>query len=434
MAISLELVNADEIFHQLPTSPIIINDVLSTSEKEREDLNNLIYSRYGSEHLTNLPSCNCGEGIGIVGEYNIGVYCPNCRSTVKPPIDKEINSILWMRAPAGVQKFINPIVWTMLSKRFTTSKYNIMQWLCDSGYSPDAKVPREIEDLQDAGIIRGYNNFVANFDPIMEFLFSLKKINNKVKGTTDHLQELIKTQRNCVFSKYIPLPNKALLIIEEINVGTYVDPIAMGAINAIMTIASIDAIGNTFTVKVKENRTIKTLVKLAEFNNEYVHSGLGGKPGIYRRNVYGTSFNFSFRTVISSITDPHRYDEVYIPWAVAITVFRYHLINRLKKLGFTLNKSIAYLNAHAFKYDELLSSIFDDFLAAADGKGIPVTLGRNPSLSRSSLISVFITKIKRDPKIMATSISILIVRGLGADRRFINFIKKKTTVLLISND
>lgn len=415
MAISLELVSADKIFHQLPNPPIIVNDVLSTSEDEREALNNLIYSKYGSEHLTNLPSCNCGEGVGIVGEFNRGVFCPNCRSVVKPPIDNEINSILWMRAPDGVAKFINPIVWTMLSKRFTVSRFNIIQWLCDSGYSPDAKVPREIEEIQDAGIVRGYNNFVANFDVIMEFLFTRKKFIAKSKGNIDHLQELLRNQRDCIFSKYLPLPNKSLLIIEEINVGTYVDPIAMGAINAIQTIASIDAPGNTFSPKVKENRTIKTLVKLAEFNEEYVHSGLGGKPGILRRNVFGSSFNFSFRTVISSLTGAHREDEVHIPWPVAITVFRYHILNRLKLLGMTINHAIGYLNEHAYKYDDLLNGIFLDFIAAGDGKGIPVTMGRNPSLARSSLVSVYITKIIPDPKIIATCISILVVKGMNAD-------------------
>jgi hypothetical protein len=304
----------------------------------------------------------------------------------------------------------------MISERFTISKFNIIQWLCDTGYSVDAKVPSEIELIQEAGITRGYNNFVTNFDAIMGFLFSIKKLSLKVKGPIDHLQVLLKTHRECLFSKHIPLPNKALLIIEEINVGTYVDPVVPVAINAIQTIASIDAPGNTFSLRVKENRTVKSLATLAEFNEMYAHVGLGGKPGILRRNVFGTSNNFSFRTVITSITEPHKETDIHIPWPVAITVFNYHLINHLKKMGFTLNESIGYLNKHAYKYDPLIDSIFDKFLNAGKGNGIPLTLGRNPSLGKSSLLSVFITKIIKDPKIVATKISILITAHLNADR------------------
>ena len=116
------------------------------------------------------------------------------------------------------------------------------------------------------------------------------------------------------------------------------------------------------------------------------------------------------------ITDKHEYDEIHIPWGVATSVFRYHILNKMLARGMckTVNEGIAFLNAHAKLYSPVLDGLFEELIAESPYGGIPCSLGRNPSLHRSSLQAVRITKIRKDPDIPTIGISILVVRGLNA--------------------
>lgn len=410
MSVHLELVNFNEIFSQLKHPPIIINDIAESTEAEKEGLKSLIFKDYDSDLLKNLPSCECGA---INGEFNIGVHCLNCNTKVTSPIDQELEPILWVRSPQGVEKLINPVIWIMLCQRFTKNSYNVINWLTDTTFRPSVKSVDVLPELIEVGIQRGYNYFVQNFFEIIEYMFNMKKFKNKDSG--NELLDLIMQNKDCIFSDYLPLPNRSLLIVEKTGVGVYVDNIITGAIDAIQTIASIDCSLAQHSVRTKENRTTKTIAGLASFYNQYITNHLGTKHGLLRQHNFGSRSNFAFRAVVTSITDKHEYDEVHIPWPVAISVFRYHLINYLQKLGYTANAAIGLLNAYAKVYNPLIDSIFDTLIDASPRKGIDITLNRNPSLARGSIQRCRITKIKKDPSIPTVSFSILIVTPLNAD-------------------
>lgn len=378
MSIYQVLINFDDVFSKLQSPPIIVNDIMDSSEEEREALKSSIYTKYNSDLLSNLPSCDCGD---IKGEYNIGVQCINCNSIVKSPMDQDIEPILWMRSPRGVAKLINPIVWTMLTERFTRSNFDILLWICDTTYRSHVKIPVVLDEIQSAGIQRGYNYFVNNFEWIINTLFNIKSFKlQKTKGVVerDYLRELLERDKECIFSDYIPLPNKSILVIEGTNVGTYADPVVVGAIDAIQTIASIDSSLYQHSLRTKENRTIKCLSKLADFNDNYYKTSLAKKSGIFRKHVFGSRSHFSFRAVISSITEPHNYDEIYIPWGIATSVLRIHVLNKLLKRGRDINNAIEFLNTHAQKYCVELDEIFKELIAETpNGKGIACITQRN---------------------------------------------------------
>lgn len=413
MGVSLRLVNFDEMFFTYSTKePIIINDFAELTEEDKESLNRLIYTRYSSDLLSNLPSCECGE---IVGEHNVGVKCKNCNTRVESSLEQELEPMVWMRAPNGVADLINPLMWTMLQDKFTRSGFEIIRWLCDTGYKSQSRTPAIMEAVQALNIPRGYNNFVNNFDAIIEALFSLKEFRPR-KGTVDQLQLLIKEQRDAIFSRYLPLPNRSLLVIEETNVGTYVDPIITGAVDAIRTMVSIDSSLSSHSVRVKENRTIKTLAQLAEFYDGLYRTTLARKEGIFRKHVFGTRSHFSFRAVISSLTNNHAYDEIHIPWGIGVSLFRLHLMNKLIRRNYTPNQALAFLNEHAQKYHPMLDELFQLLINEAPGGKIPCVFQRNPSLERGSAQAMFITKVKNDPAIPTVSLSILSVKAYNADK------------------
>jgi len=373
LGIFLELVNFTQLFNTAKRTPIIINDFSESSEDDKSALNRMIYTKYATDLLSNLPACECGE---IVGEHNVGVLCRNCRTSVQSPVEQDLEPLIWIRAPNGVTTLINPLVWTMLNEKFTRSGYEIIRWITDTTYKPQVKTPAIMESVQALNITRGFNNFVENFDSIVEALFELKGFKQK-KGVLDPLQILLRDQRDCVFSKFLPMPNKALLVIEETNVGTYVDPIITGAVDAIRTMVGIDSDLSSHNVRTKENRTVRTIAQLACFYDDLGRTTLAKKEGIFRKHVFGTRSHFSFRGVISSLTAKHRYDEIHIPWGIGVSVLRIHLMNKLMRRGFTPNSAVAFLNEHAQKYHPLLDELFQLLISESPKKGIPMVLQRN---------------------------------------------------------
>jgi hypothetical protein len=412
MPVYQKLVSFDEMFSKLAHLPIIVNDLSNITDKDKENIKKLITSRYTSDMISVLPSCQCGE---TKGEFAISTTCSHCGTVVKSIIEDDIEPLLWFRRPAGVAPLINPMIWILLSERFTMSGFNLVQWLADSTYRPAVKTPRVLQKFIDSGLPRGYNQFCQNFDKYLEFLLSLKEFKKKVKKT-DYLVKLIEENRHAIFSEYIPLPNKSLLIIEETNLGVYIDFNIVKAIDAIEMIMSIDSNEIENSNRVKENRTIKAIAKLSEFYIGFVKNSIAGKTGLFRKHILGSRTNFNFRAVISSITEAHEYDEIYAPWCVGVTAFRPHLINKLMKRGYTLNDSIEMLLAHVEKYSPLIDELLQELIRETrNSRGIVVIENRNPTMLSGSAQTKRITKFKTNPADHTVSSSILTVKSTNAD-------------------
>lgn len=410
MPVFQKLHDLDQLFSQLTEPPIIVNDLVNNSEENKEAIKDLVTTRYSSDMITLMPSCRCGI---TKGEFSVGIKCTYCNTMVKSHIENDIEPTIWFRKPNGVSKLISPILWIMLKTRFKKSGFNIIQWLTDTTYRPGVKQPLVVNKLIEANIQRGYNNFVENFDSIMEFLFSLKDFR---KEGEDFLQRLLKEKRHMIFSDYIPIPNKSLLIIEKTNVGVYVDPIIVKAVDAILMLISIDKNFHDQNPRVKENRTAKALSKFADFNESFNKSNLSPKSGLYRRHVFGTRTNFSFRAVISSRTNTHKYNTIEAPWGVGLTAFRPHLINKLQLLGMDNNSAVGLLLGHVEKYHPLLDQLLQELIEEAKPiGGLFVILQRNPSLLQGSALRMSIDKFKTDPTDHTIALSILCVKSLNAD-------------------
>lgn len=420
MGVFLQLVNQDEVFNHFSSKePIIINDLSDTSEEEKEHIYNLIFTKYdliNSDLLSNIPSCDCGNTVGVDklgdGKYIKAVVCPDCHTEVTAPHQRDLEPLIWLRAPKGVTALINPTVWTMIAERFEKSNFDVMRWIVDVNYKSAVKEPPVMEYIRKANIPRGYNNFVENFDQIMDFMFNLKFYSKKKLAP---LKQLLQEQRDCIFSKYMPLPNRSLLVLEDTNHGSYTDATAPVAVDAILMMVGIDAPLSVHSERVKENRTIKMIIQTAQYYDETMRTVLAKKEGIFRKHIYGTRAHFSFRAVISSKTNWHHYREVDIPWAIGIAVFELHLKNKLMRDGMTPQEADAFLLEHTNKYHPKIDEYFQMFIERSPFVGVPIVLQRNPSLARSSAQALFITKVKTDVADQTIGMSIIIVVGFNAD-------------------
>lgn len=392
---------------------MIINDFDNTSIEQRKIFDKIIYTEYdNADLLSNVPTCECGA---LYGQHAENLTCKICRTRVESPLEQDLEPLVWMRSPNGVAPLMNTAAWSMTCKRFERQGYNFIRHFADRDYRPNVKDPDALAEVESWGIRRGYNSFYENFDILMNLFFESKHFRLK-KGERDDFRILYETQRNAFFSNFLPLPNRSALVIENTNVGKYVDNTIPGIIDAIHTMVGIDTPMKSATIRVKENRAIKTIIQLQEFAEQTIRNKLAKKPGIFRKHIYGTRTHFSFRAVISSNTDVHDYDELHLPWGLAINLLNLHLRNKLmNKHGMTPNEALGFLLEHSLKYHPLIDQLFKELIDECPYKGLPVIFQRNPSLERGSIQAMFVTKIKPDASVTTVSLSILAVVGFNAD-------------------
>jgi hypothetical protein len=465
MGVHLELENYNELFRSVTGEPIIVNRVLDTLETAKNAFDENFFVTYtDTDLLDTIPKCPCGhtQGQHHVDRKGKGTICSKCKQMVQPMLDKPLEPIIWVEKPKGVDALINPEAWRLLSDFYSLSnnsnqKFNIIKYLTNTDYRPNRNhhgrwmeaIDAILDDLK---INRGLNNFYWKFDELIGRISAIPQFTS-TKDKKEKLKEMqifIAMYRDRIFSDYIPIHNKTILVIENTKFGTYMDTTLKTIIDAVRNIAGIDSEIKDFSVSQKENRSSKLSESLSLFGRDYEKNFIAGKPGLVRKHVYATRCWFSFRAVINSLTEPHHHDEIHLPWALAVTTFRIHLMGKLMKRGFGYNDGAYYLNAHTHVYSELLDELFDEMLAESpyelsptieasivDGKltanrldngeldirepkyaarrGIPCIFGRNPSMYRTSIQRMFITKIKKDPKIFSISYPIISVAGPNAD-------------------
>lgn len=416
MPVYQELIDFEKAMSQLSEPPIFINDLTKTDERAAEQIRDMITTRYSSDMISLLPSCRCGTTKGEFAKDK--TICPECNTKVKEILGNEIESAVWLRCPDGIAALMNPTIWMMLTDKFKKGRYSVLNWIIDTRYDPQVKKPEAIiNKMIGAGIQQGWNYFVNNFDDIMAFMFSMNEFNTK--GANDQhgrLYELIKRDRHRIFSKWLPLPSKTILIVEKTVFSIYVDEIVTNAVNAIQMLTSIDREFVDKSAQAKENRLARGFSALCDFYYSYLTEHVASKPGQIRRHNLGTRTNFSFRAVITSRTDPHDNRLIEAPWGVGLTSLRPMIINKLvNKIGMAKNAAVAMIYDHIEAYNEMLDGVMQEIINEFPDKKIPILLNRNPSLLQGSVLFMGIGNFKKNPKDRTIGLPIQVVKHLNAD-------------------
>ncbi len=411
------LTNFDDLFNRLETDKVLLNyqDIFSTESKEI--LDNLILRNYAEDNLSIIPSCQCGE---LKGMYYVGDKCHKCNTTVTSSVDDNLSFLLWLERPQDVQMFISPIIMAILLDRYKITKPSVqlVKWIMLPQFQFDNKQQMKnfalIEKLdfllKANNIKRGYNSFVSNFFRIIEILES--EFVKEKQAEKQEFMDFLQRNKTKIFSRYLGFPNKVMFAMDTNELGRFIDKSILNPINTIHRVTGIDLY--TKPISVKQAKVAKSLIDLAEFYTGYVKSTFFSKPGLIRQHLSSTRSHFTARGVVTSISGPHLYDEIHVPWSMAVSLLREHLLNRLYTRGYTYRSACSLLMQYNRIHHPLLEELFLEIIAAAGG-GIQVYMNRNPSLHRGSMQAVRITRIKTNTRDNTMSMSPLINPSFNAD-------------------
>lgn len=403
----------DRYFRESGGPKIILNDVDYYDFELMKSIDNKIMTVYEEPIISYLPTCDCGTEYK---RYMLGTTCGTCGSEVSDP-HKKVEPILWMHSLSSDLPFLNPLFINSL-RHIIGHKFDVVRWLMDNRYNPPVKHPDYLQGLRE--VVNGDRTYITFLNKLEAIIIYLKNVPSFVAtGRTKDLellqQELVDPNSG-VFSKYLPIINKKLFVMEHTSKGNFTDVLAVSEVlDVVKHWVKITSDDNL--TKQQASRTMSTVtVNMCNLALKYYEKFLYDKLGIYRKHLYGARLHFTFRTVLTSITERHRYDEVHVPWSIGVVVFRLHLLNKLRKRGYNYKDSSALLYRAVKVYvpiiDTLLQELIDE---SPHEKGIPIIGSRNPGLLQGSILVFFISKFKTDVRDKTTAASPLSAKPGNAD-------------------
>jgi hypothetical protein len=435
-----DIPNFDALYKQQKVV-LLLNDLPYVTKEDRAAFNSIIMTTYDNDVLSNVPSCACtGYDEGLKGMFNVGRLCKRCGFEVKHPSEDAIDLRTWMKVPDGIKGFIIPVVWVQLTNLLNPTSYNLLVWLTDSKSIPPLRITKDTKNrilyFESIGWKRGLNSFIENFDQFLDILAIMTK---KKKRAMEYINYL-STVKDRLFPQYLPMPNKALLVLENTQIGAFADRLTVtGAIDAARNIASLSMPrSRPFSIEKVEGKVVSIIGNLVSYYTSSIKNTLCSKKGWLRGQLFSSRSHFCLRAVITSLTDPHRYDELYIPWAQGLELLKVHIISILLKRGYSFSAAanlvessgnvyvplldeimekiindskIPYSVNNNDNYDSLLNKPFD----FGTSSGISSIFQRNPSMGRLSAQNQYITGVKKDVLDRTISMSPLATKGPNAD-------------------
>jgi len=421
MAITQTLIPIDQLY-QRTGAKIILNKLNAFSMTDQETLSKSIMTVYDNvDVISTIPQCDCGA---IKGRYLLGTRCHTCGTECKE-LHEKVDPILWLEAMDKGLRFLNPGFWMLMSEILDSKKLvDWLRWLCDPTYSNETPVPPHIQGiyLDVLKSKREYNNTMLRLRDIMVYILNIPRPTAKAdslsKVSIIKLIELYDqyTADDILFSTYLPIVNKKLFVMENTAKGKFVNLVVSEILDIVLSwVKSSNAFEIDRNLKKAGIITAMAVSELSKFFSEFTDKYILKKSGLFRKHVYGSRGHFTFRCVIVSISGPHDYDEIHIPWAVGVTVLRPMLLNKLRQRGVTYKASHKLLMQSVKKFDPLINELLLELLAESPLGKLPVISQRNPSLTQSSALLTYITKVKTDVDDKTVGISSLVCKLPNAD-------------------
>lgn len=380
------IMDFDDLFSRTPNK-VVFNDIMLNHSTD--DIVSVLCDISNSQN-DSVASCECGA---LVGNYYDGVLCRICRTTCQLNLFSEIRNDGWLAVPSSIKGILNPQVFRILDNWIGNNKkkQSILKSILDMHCikEPIPNTPFF------SGM--GFNWFYDNFDTIINtFLYnhpskSKKKLSNSINA-------FLKQTGDAIWCHYLPVLSKFIQPITRMNEDVrYADPDIRDLMKSIFTLRSVLLAERTmrFSVDHIDRNFFRVYSSFLIYLKNIQYLRLPRKESVFRKHVFGSRSHCSGRTVAIPIVDPHDSDEIYLPWKIGVTMYRYHIISVLRKRYNipklkAYNRTVQAINIYDFEIDKIMQGLIRD----CPYKGLPILVNRNPSLRLGSIQLMYVTKIK----------------------------------------
>lgn len=404
---TLERINFDDEreIDLLTNNGFIVSDS-NGIKKDLKDPNSIFSPKFGQtlkdlNPFANRYRCECGQ---TQHKINDGIKCKHCGTKVRY-VDDNFDYTGWivLNEPyviihPGLFKSIEFVI----GKDILNNILKVEKPKDDDGHDMDIAPPAD-EPYYNIGMIE----FSEKFDEIMRYYI------NKKKTKMSYFDDIMKHRRS-VFTHSIPVFTTLLRPFEmDAKAFYYEDTNSIYTmINKLKTSINNESLKIFRITKSKLQYLYDMQLKVNELYNS-IEAILSGKKGALR-TLIGGRYNFTSRDVI--VADPLlRIDEVSLPYAALTELLQQSIINILHK-----SYSMSYSDAYDFWYkaciieNDTIKDIINSIIKNhKTGRGIPVLINRNPTISRGSILMMFCTKMTSG---YTMGIPLQILKPLAADK------------------
>ena len=392
---------------------IIINDIPQAVDAHSDFKNALICTVEGAISIE--ATCRCGI-TKQPRHSNLPNVCVVCNSDPSDNTDDDIVNLIFLRTPIGVDKLILPNFWNQMRVCFTrgciTGKgISLLRWVTDPNYVINDKAGTLIINYFIAnGIKRGYNNFIRNMDSYL-LIMAKEPTTFNGKDTVKDLIKYYKLHKNKIFTDHITFMDKITRIMEKSTTNKRAAKGFVDVIDAIMGVTSID--DPVYTPERREGIIARFMENYTIYWDHFLGDTIQGKYGFIRGTLFRARGTVSSRLVISSITEPHLYNEVQLPWVAMIYNLETPITSILIRKGLTLQEVKSFIQHCYTNFNVTMKNVIDKIIRDCDNS-LPTTMLRFPSLTRSSKLFVNAANYKIIPDDYTASMSPISVRALNA--------------------
>lgn len=392
---------------------IIINDIPATVDAHTDFKSALICTVEGSISID--ASCQCG----VTRQPRHSILpneCPVCHTDPADKTSDDLVNLIYLRTPIGVDKLVITNFWNQMRVCFTrghiTGKgISILRWVTDPAYVIKDKAGLLIINyLKANGIKRGYNNFIRNMD---EYLIIMSK-EPTTFNTKDIVKDLLiyyKRNKNKIFTNHIPFMDKITRVMEKSISNKRAADGFVSVIDAIMGVTSID--DSTYTEARREAITARFMENYTIYWDHFLGDTIQGKYGFIRGTLFRARGTRNSRLVLSSITEPHNYSHIQMPWVAMIYNLETPITSILLKRGMTMAQVKDFIQHCYSNHNTTMERVIDKIIKDCRSS-LPCTILRYPSLTRSSKLFMDAGDYKKIPNDYTVSMSPLAVRALNA--------------------
>lgn len=411
----LPVIDFEEMYRETP-DPIIVNQESMTSTEFARSVAQKLFAENDTGVVDCVASCECRK---TRSNILIGTICKHCGSVVKVDFVNNKEHSTWISVPERIKGVLHPVVYNVLvgwlgygSKG--AGRANLLDDIVDAS----AELPFELQGVVKG---RGFNYLYDHFDELIDYFATSYKGTCRNPDIKYYLM-FIRKYRHLIFTTKLPILAAALQpLTKKSETMRYLNFGSVELLKAVHEMCFVEfATGKIPLSEARLNRVLLQAYKsYIEYDATILIEKLSKKASLIRKHLLGARYHFSFRAVIVPIAGPHRYDELHVPWAIGVTTFRLHIINRLEKMGMS---TVDAFNKHSLAtvmydpdIDKIMQKLLNDYPNPDGVKGFPVLFDRPPTLKRGSIQYLYVTKVKTDIHDSSTGISTIPFKAANAD-------------------